>query len=205
MVKEDVAEVLRRRFFTTESIKDKDSFRPHVAAALKGIADIDEQTKKQGAEAEERFLKSFPFHPDLTEVLYSKWTSLDRFQRTRGVLRTFALALRDAEKWDQNPLVGPAVFLREAEQNDLSDALRELVSVADTEEWEGKKQAWTGILLGELMQAKQIQTDSAGLKFREVEQAVITTFLHSQPLGQSAKSRDLIVLLGSTRPDKIEL
>ena len=205
VVKEDVAEVLRRRFFTTESIKDKDSFRPHVVAALKGIADIDEQTKKQGVEAEERFLKSFPFHPDLTEVLYSKWTSLDRFQRTRGVLRTFALALRDAEKWDQNPLVGPAVFLRESEQNDLSDALRELVSVADTEEWEGKKQAWTGILLGELMQAKQIQTDSAGLKFREVEQAVITTFLHSQPLGQSAKSRDLIVLLGSTRPDKIEL
>jgi hypothetical protein len=205
VVKEDVAEVLRRRFFTTESIKDKDAFRPHVVAALKGIADIDDQTKKQGAEAEERFLKSFPFHPDLTEVLYSKWTSLDRFQRTRGVLRTFALALRDAEKWDQNPLVGPAVFLRDAEQNDISDALRELVSVADTEEWEGKKQAWTGILLGELMQAKQIQTDSAGLKFREVEQAVITTFLHSQPVGQSAKSRDLIVLLGSTRPDKIEL
>jgi len=71
VVKEDVAEVLRRRFFTTESIKDKDSFRPHVAAALKGIADIDDQTKKQGAKAEERFLKSFPFHPDLTEVLYS--------------------------------------------------------------------------------------------------------------------------------------
>ncbi len=205
VVKEDVAEVLRRRFFTTESIKDKDSFRSHVAAALKGIADIDEQTKKQGPEAEERFLKSFPFHPDLTEVLYSKWTTLDRFQRTRGVLRTFALALRDAEKWDQNPLVGPAVFLREADQYDISDALRELVSVADTEEWEGKKQAWTGILINELMQAKQIQTDSAGLKFREVEQAVITTFLHSQPLGQSAKSRDLIVLLGPTRPDKIEL
>jgi Protein of unknown function (DUF499) len=205
VVKEDVAEVLRRRFFTTESIKEKDSFRPHVAAALKGIADIDDQTKKQGPEAEERFLKSFPFHPDLTEVLYSKWTSLDRFQRTRGVLRTFALALRDAENWDQNPLVGPAVFLRESAQNDLSDALRELVSVADTEEWEGKKQAWTGILLGELMQAKQIEADSAGLKFREIEQAVVTTFLHSQPLGQSAKSRDLIVLLGSTRPDKIEL
>ena len=109
-----------------------------MAAALKGILDIDEQTKKQGAEAEERFLKSFPFHPDLTEVLYSKWTSLDRFQRTRGVLRTFALALRDAEKWDQNPLVGPAVFLRESGENDLSDAVRELVSVADTEEWEGQ-------------------------------------------------------------------
>ena len=100
VVKEDVAEVLRRRFFTPESLKDRDSFRQHVVAALKGIAEVDEQTKKQGAEAEERLLKSFPFHPDLTEVLYSKWTPLDRFQRTRGVLRTFALALRDAEKWD---------------------------------------------------------------------------------------------------------
>ena len=205
VVKEDVAEVLRRRFFTTESIKDKDSFRQHVVAALKGITDVDDQTKKQGPEAEERFLKSFPFHPDLTEVLYSKWTTLNRFQRTRGVLRTFALALRDAEKWDESPLVGPAVFLQDRNKNGLSDALREMVTVADTEESEGKKQAWAGILDGELLRAKQIETDSAALKFREVEQAVIATFLHSQPLGQSAKTRDLVVLLGSTRPDKIEL
>ena len=100
VVKEDVAEVLRRRFFTPESLKDRDLFRQHVVAALKGIAAVDEQTAKQGAEAEGRFLKSFPFHPDLTEVLYSKWTQLARFQRTRGILRTFAMALREAEKWD---------------------------------------------------------------------------------------------------------
>lgn len=205
VVKEDVAEVLRRRFFTPESLKDRDSFRQHVVAALKGIADVDELTKKQGAEAEERLLKSFPFHPDLTEVLYSKWTSLDRFQRTRGVLRTFALALRDAEKWDSSPLVGPAVFLAHPDKVGLSDALREMVTVADTEEWEGKRQAWTGILDNELSQGKRIQDDSVGLKFREIEQAVVSTFLHSQPLGQSAKTRDLVVLLGSTRPDKIEL
>lgn len=34
MVKEDVAEVLRRRFFTPESIRERDAFRPHVVAAL---------------------------------------------------------------------------------------------------------------------------------------------------------------------------
>ena len=61
VVKEDVAEVLRRRFFTAESLKDREIFRQHVVAALKGIAAVDEQTAKQGAEAEERFLKSFPF------------------------------------------------------------------------------------------------------------------------------------------------
>ena len=205
VVKEDVAEVLRRRFFTPASLKERDTFRQHVLAALKGIAAVDEQTAKQGAEAEERFLKSFPFHPDLTEVLYSKWTQLTRFQRTRGVLRTFALALREAEKWDTSPLIGPAVFLSPPDQDGLSEALRELVAVADTEEWEGKKQAWTGILDNEFNQARRIQAEGVGLKHREVEQAVVATFLHSQPVGQNARTRDLAVLLGPVRPDKIEL
>ncbi len=205
VVKEDVAELLRRRFFTPESIKDRDAFRPHVQAALKGIFDIDEQTKKQGADAEERYLKSYPFHPDLTEVFYTKWTQLDRFQKARGVLRTFALALREAEEWDTAPLVGPGVFLNATGREGLSEALRELVTVADTEEHEGGKQAWTGIIEGELGRARDIQRDSVGLRFREVEQAIVGTFLHSQPIGQSARSRDLLVLLGATRPDRIEL
>ncbi|MGD9730326.1 MAG: hypothetical protein AB7V39_28655, partial [Nitrospiraceae bacterium] len=160
---------------------------------------------RQGAEAEERFLKSYPFHPDLTEVLYSKWTQLNRFQKARGVLRTFALALREAEKWDQNALVGPAVFLTAPGKEGLSDSLQEMVSVADTEDWEGKRQAWTGILDHEFSQAKRIQGDSVGLTFREIEQAVVATFLHSQPIGQTAKIRDLLVLVGTARPDKIEL
>lgn len=205
VVKEDVAELLRRRFFTPESLKDREVFRQHVVAALKGVAAVDEQTARQGAEAEERFLRSFPFHPDLTEVLYSKWTQLTQFQRTRGVLRTFALALREAESWDSNPLVGPAVFLAAPEKEGLSEALRELVTVADTEEWEGRRQVWTGILDNEFAQARRIQAESVGLKTREIEQAVVATFLHSQPIGQTARTRDLVGLLGATRPDKIEL
>ena len=71
------------------------------AIALKGVTDHDDATAKEGKRAEERFLKSYPFHPDLTEVLYAKWTQLQGFQRTRGVLRTFALALR------AQPALGP--------------------------------------------------------------------------------------------------
>lgn len=204
VVKEDVAEVLRRRFFTPESIKDRDAFRPHVQAALKGLFDLDDQTQRQGANAEERFLRSYPFHPDLTEVFYTKWTQLDRFQKARGVLRTFALALREAEKWDTSPLIGPCVFLNQPDKEGLSEAMRELVTVADTEEHEGKRQAWTGIIEGELGWARDIQRDSVGLRFRDVEQAVIATFLHSQPIGQSAKTRDLTILVAPNRPDKIE-
>jgi hypothetical protein len=205
VLKEDVAEVLRRRFFKPDSIRDREAFRPHVVAALKGIADLDDQTRKDGNIAEARFLLSYPFHPDLTEVFYTKWTSLEGFQRTRGILRTFALALRDSEKWDQSPLVGANAFLGEPDAGGISEAARELTSVAASEQYEGKRQEWTAILEGELGKARDIQSESAGLSFREIEQAVFATFLHSQPIGQKAFTRDLMLVLGHTRPDKIEL
>ena len=205
VMKEDVAEILRRRFFTPESIRDREAFRPHVVAALKGIADLDEQTQKEGKAAEERFLASYPFHPDLTDVFYSKWSAMEGFQRTRGVLRTFALALREAERRDESPLVAANVFLREPGRDGISEAARELTTVAATEEYEGKKQEWTGILEGELAKAREIERDLGGLRFRELEQAVMATFVHSQPIGQRALTRELMLLVGPTRPDRIEL
>ena len=203
--KEDVAEVLRRRFFTPDSIRDREAFRSHVVAALKGISTLDEQTSKEGKNAEERFLKSYPFHPDLTEIFYTKWTNLESFQRTRGILRTFALALRDAEKWDESPLVSTNAFLSLADADSISESARELTGVATSEEYEGKKQEWSAILQGELNKAKQIQQMYLGLRHREVEQAVLATFLHSQPIGQKAVLREIYSLVGHTRPDKIEL
>jgi hypothetical protein len=205
VVKEDVAEVLRRRFFKPESIRDREAFRPHVVAALKGIADLDEQTQKQGKSAEKRLLNSYPFHPDLTDIFYTKWTNLEGFQRTRGILRTFALALRDAEVWDQSPLIGTNVFLGKPDKAEFGEAARELTSVAATEEYEGKRQEWTAILQGELEKAQEIQQQHTSLNYREIEQAVMATFLHSQPIGQKALTRELLMLIGHTRPDKIEL
>ena len=38
-----------------------------------------------------------------------------------------------------------------------------------------------------------------------MEQAVISVFLSSQPIGHKALTHELIVLLGATKPDKIEL
>lgn len=205
VVKDDVAEVLRRRFFKPDSLRDREAFRSHVVAALKGIIDLDEQTRKDGKVAEERFLRSYPFHPDVTEVFYVKWTQLENFQRARGVLRTFALALRRAHRWDECPLIAANVFLNAPGRNEVSEAARELATVAATEEYEGKRQEWAGILEGELAKARAIQSDLPGLRFREVEQAVMAAFLHSQPIGQKALTRELMVLLGQTRPDRIEL
>ena len=195
--KEDVAEVLRRRFFKPESISDPGAFRPHVTSVVSSIAALDEQTRKERGSAEERYLSSYPFHPDLSDVFYTRWTQLDGFQRTRGILRTFAIALRDAEKWDTSPLVGPNVFLNEPDENDLAEAASELASFASVDTDTGKHQEWRPILEGELAKARTIQSETTGLGHREIEQAVVAVFLSSQPIGHKALTQELMVLIGS--------
>ena len=203
--KEDVAEVLRRRFFKPESISDPGAFRPHVTSVVSSIAALDEQTQKERGSAEKRYLSSYPFHPDLSDVFYTRWTQLDGFQRTRGILRTFAIALRDAEKWDTSPLVGPNVFLNEPKKNDLAEAASELASFASVDTETGKHQEWRPILEGELAKARTIQSETTGLGHREMEQAVVAVFLSSQPIGHKALTQELMVLIGAAKPDKIEL
>jgi predicted AAA+ superfamily ATPase len=58
---------------------------------------------------EERIKRTYPIHPELFDRLYEEWSSLERFQRTRGVLRlmsTVIHALWDGE--DASPLIMPA-------------------------------------------------------------------------------------------------
>ncbi len=155
VLKEDVAEVLRRRFFKPDSIRDREAFRPHVVAALKGIAERDEETAKERKPAEERFLASFPFHPDLTEVFYTKWTQLEGFQRTRGVLRTFALALRDAVGMGPEPAGRPERLPdRAGPASTISAAARELTGIAGQRGIRGEAAGLElGILEGELGKA----------------------------------------------------
>ena len=203
--KEDVAQVLRRRFFTPESIRDQDRFRPHVAATVGSIAALDERTARERVAAELRYLDSYPFHPELTEIFYARWTQLDRFQRTRGILRAFAIALRDAERWDTSPLIGPNVFLSEPGRNDLAEAASELASFASVDTEGGAHQQWRPILEGELAKARAIQSDAVRLRHRELEQAVVAVFLSCQPVGQKASTPELMVLLGAAQPDRIEL
>lgn len=202
----DVAEVLRRRLFTPRSYTDRSQWKAQVVSALNGICELDDQTRKNRSQEEERYLASFPFHPDLTDVLFQKWSQLEGFQRTRGVLRTFASALRDGEKWrDPSPLVGLCVFLGAAAEENLTDATRELATIARIEQYEGKRQDWQAILNGELKKAKEIQSELGNFDGREIEQAVLAAFLHSQPIGMRAQTRDVMVLLGQGQPDRIEL
>ena len=57
------AEVLRRRFFEPNSISDPEVFTRHVTTAVANIAELDETTRKDRKNQEDRFLRSYPFHP----------------------------------------------------------------------------------------------------------------------------------------------
>ena len=204
----DVAEVLRRRFFTPESIANPQAYRQAVIGALSGVKELDQETENKAVSEEQRYLKAYPFHPDLLDVLYGKWTQLASFQRTRGVLRTFAIALRDAERWDESPLVGPQVFLHAPgpEPLEVSGALTELTPIASSQDPSRQGQDWwRPILDHELRRAREVQEEYPGIRHREVEGAVVATFLHSQPTGKSAELRQLLVFAGPTKPGKIEL
>ena len=205
--KEDVAEVLRRRFFVPEDIRDRGAFRPHAFAVVQGLARLDDAMAKEKPAEEARFLESFPFHPDLTDVFYSRWTQLEGFQRTRGILRILATALREAEAWgDTNPSIGPSALLAAPGKQGVSEAVRELAGVATAEGGEGQRTDWVALLEAELAKARQIQGELPALaNGREAEQAVLAVFLHSQPIGHKINTQDLVRMAGSLAPDAIEL
>jgi predicted AAA+ superfamily ATPase len=57
---------------------------------------------------EERIKRTYPIHPEVFDRLYEDWSSLERFQRTRGVLRLMNKIIHAL--WvgaDQSPLIMP--------------------------------------------------------------------------------------------------
>ena len=59
----------------------------------------------------ERIKDAYPIHPELFARLYEDWSTLDRFQRTRGVLRLMATVIHALWRaGDQSPLILPATI-----------------------------------------------------------------------------------------------
>jgi uncharacterized protein DUF499 len=194
--KGDLAELLRRRMF--EKFPENPADRhPHVTAFWDRMKAIDPSQAKL-PNVEEKLRDAYPFHPDLLSRFFGKWTELNQFQRTRGVLQTFAAALREAEKWDNSPLIGPQVFLGAPDSTDLSPALQKLTEVAKDSQPD-KNPQWPTALKTELPRVLEAQKAHAGtLNGRELEAACVAAFIYSQPIGEQAEVADLRWLLGPT-------
>ena len=60
-------------------------------------------------EYEQRLKAAYPIHPEIFDRLYTDWSTLLKFQRTRGVLRLMAAVIHSLwEKGDRSPLILPA-------------------------------------------------------------------------------------------------
>ncbi|MEF8717186.1 MAG: DUF499 domain-containing protein [Candidatus Accumulibacter necessarius] len=56
-------------------------------------------------------MHAYPIHPEVFDRLYEDWSSLDNFQRTRGVLKLMAKVIHRLWKDnDKDPLIMPGSF-----------------------------------------------------------------------------------------------
>jgi len=60
---------------------------------------------------EQRIRTAYPIHPELLDRLYSDWSTLERFQRTRGVLKLMSSVVHHLwSREDPSPLILPGTF-----------------------------------------------------------------------------------------------
>ena len=108
---EESFEIVRRRLFQpvdTALLADRDATARVFGEFYRSQATEFPAECREGAYAK-RIERAYPIHPELFARLYEDWSTLERFQRTRGVLRLMATVIHAL--WaggDQSPLILPA-------------------------------------------------------------------------------------------------
>ena len=109
---EEGFEIVRRRLFEpfSDPVQFKD--RDVVARAFTDLYRTQQQEFPNACrepDYEKRIQAAYPIHPEIFDRLYGDWSTLVKFQRTRGVLRLMAAVIHCLwEKGDGNPLILPA-------------------------------------------------------------------------------------------------
>lgn len=109
---EEGFEIVRRRLF--EPMIDTEHYK-HRDVVARTFADLYHSQHQEfppecrNADYEKRIRAAYPIHPEVFDRLYTDWSTLVKFQRTRGVLRLMAAVIHSLwEKGDRNPLILPA-------------------------------------------------------------------------------------------------
>ena len=109
---EEGFEIVRRRLF--EPMTDPAQFKDRDVVA-RAFADMYRTQHQEfppecrDGDYEKRLKAAYPIHPEIFDRLYTDWSTLVKFQRTRGVLRLMAAVIHSLwEKGDRNPLIMPS-------------------------------------------------------------------------------------------------
>ena len=102
-------EVVRRRLFEGEPDQQK---KDETCEAFARMYSRSRKDYPQGVSEQryiERMKACYPIHPEIFDRLYHDWSTIPRFQRTRGVLRIMANAISYLYQTpDASPLIMPA-------------------------------------------------------------------------------------------------
>jgi predicted AAA+ superfamily ATPase len=109
---EEGFEIVRRRLFEPMIEQAQFVARDTVARAFYDLYRTQHQEfppECRDTDYEKRLKAAYPIHPEIFDRLYTDWSTLVKFQRTRGVLRLMAAVIHSLwEKGDRNPLILPA-------------------------------------------------------------------------------------------------
>lgn len=202
---EESFEIVRRRIFKPFE-REQDAARDLVVGKfmdhyLRHASDVPSEVMQPGYRSVMK--TAYPIHPELFDRLYKDWSTLERFQRTRGVLRLMATVV--SALWssgDKSPMILPALV-----PLDNSKVIDEFTNHLDD--------AWKPIVdadvAGETSTANLIDSDIKILgKSMATKRAARCVFIGSAPManlrqrdGSNAPVRGLEqkrVVLGSTYP-----
>ena len=109
---EEGFEIVRRRLFEPLSEREQFTARDNVSRTFADFYRAQQQefpTECRDADYERRLRAAYPIHPEVFDRLYTDWSALVKFQRTRGVLRLMAAVIHSLwDRGDRNPLIMPA-------------------------------------------------------------------------------------------------
>lgn len=102
---EEAFEIVRRRLFSeiTDTASVEKICRSFADMYISSGAEF--PTETQESRYYNRLLNAYPIHPEIFDRLYEDWSSLENFQRTRGVLKLMAKVIHRLWKDGNNDLM----------------------------------------------------------------------------------------------------
>jgi hypothetical protein len=194
---EEGFEIVRRRLFEdvpAELARERD-------AVVGGFGDLYQKhagefpSEAREASYRRRLESAYPIHPELFDHLFDRWSTLEKFQRTRGVLRLMAAIIHELwEREDAGLLIMPASVPIAAPrvQAELTRYLED---------------GWTPVIESDVdgpnALPRQLDTDQPNLKrFSATRRVARTIYMGSAPTLQQTNKGidDRSIKLGCVQP-----
>lgn len=191
-------EIVRRRLF--EDCKDEEAREEACKAFSRMYSKEGDTFPSECKEASylERLREAYPIHPEVFDRLYNDWSTLEKFQRTRGVLRLMAATIH--QLWtsgDKSFMIMPGSFPLDSQR--VRDELTGYLS----DEWNGIVDS---DIDGESSEPKKVDESNSRFGMNSAARKISRTiFLGSAPSSKEQKNRgleDLRIILGAVQPEE---